>query len=167
MDSRLPALTAIVLSALACGCSEAAAVLRPSPSPPFVAGCRLGLPEAGVQRPDRLQVLDPCKHAEGTVVDVAREDDGDFHVWFKPDTGYESLLNAQNHFQAQPAMLAEITPDCDLATNPPDARSAARCPKSSLPIPSLGDHIAIDGPWVLDTDHGWREIHPVHSIQIR
>jgi len=24
----------------------------------------------------------------------------------------------------------------------------------------------MDGPWVLDTDHGWREIHPVDSIQI-
>jgi len=30
----------------------------------------------------------------------------------------------------------------------------------------IGDHIAIDGPWVLDTDHGWREIHPVDSIRI-
>ena len=101
------------------------------------------------------------------MVDVAHEDDGDYHVWFKPDPGYELLLNAQNHFQALPAMLAEIIPGCDLATNPPDAQSAAHCPKSSLRIPSLGDHIAIDGPWVLDTDHGWREIHPVHSIQIR
>ncbi len=44
--------------------------------------------------------------------------------------------------------------------------SAARCPKSKLPIPKLGDHIAIDGPWVLDTNHGWREIHPVDSIQL-
>jgi len=122
---------------------------------------------AGVHSPDRLQLLEACKHAEGIVVDVAHEDDGDYHVWFKPDPGYELLLNAQNHFQALPAMLAEIIPDCDLTTNPPDAQSAARCPKSSLRIPSLGDHIAIDGPWVLDTDHGWREIHPVHSIQIR
>jgi len=101
------------------------------------------------------------------VVDVAHEDDGDYHVWFKPDPAYELLLNAQNHFQAQPAMLAEITPECPPSTNPPDAGSAARCPKSKLPVPVIGQHIAIDGPWVLDTDHGWREIHPVDSIQIR
>ena len=166
MGSRLLALTVIALAVLASACAQNTVVAPPSPSP-LVAGCRPGPPEAGVHSPDRLQVLDPCKHAEGTVVDVARQDDGDYHVWFKPDPGYEPLLNAENHFQAKPAMLAEITPDCDLATNPPDAQSAARCPKSSLPIPMLGDHIAIDGPWVLDTDHGWREIHPVDSIQIR
>jgi hypothetical protein len=111
-------------------------------------------------------VLDRCKHAEGTVVDVAHEDDGDYHVWFHVDAGYEYLLNAQNHFQARPSLLAEITPRCAAATNPPDARSAAQCPKTNLSIPKLGDRIAIDGPWVLDTDHGWREIHPVAAIRI-
>jgi hypothetical protein len=167
LGSRLPALITIAVAVLASACAQASVVVQPSPSP-LITGCRPGPPEAGIQRPDRLQVLDPCKHAEGTVVDVAHEDDGDYHVWFKPDPGYESLLNGQNHFQARPAMLAEITPDCDLATNNPiDAQSAARCPRSKLPIPSLGDHIAIDGPLVLDTDHGWREIHPVDSIQIR
>jgi len=166
LGARLPALITIALAVLASACAQTAVVVQPSPSP-IVAGCRPGPAEAGVHSPDRLKVLDACKHAEGTVVNVASKDDGDFHVWFRPDPGYASLLNAQNHFQAQPAMLAEITPDCDLATNPPDAQSAARCPKSRLSIPSPGDHIAIDGPWVLDTDHGWNEIHPVDSIQIR
>ena len=152
---------------LSCACAQAAAVPHGSPSPSLVAGCRSGPPEAGIQNPDRLQVLDRCKHAEGTVVHVALQPDGDYHVWFRPDPGYEYLLNDQNHFQARPAMLAEITPDCDLATNPPGPESAARCPKSKLPIPTLGDQIATDGPWVLDTNHGWREIHPVDSIQIR
>jgi hypothetical protein len=63
-------------------------------------------------------------------------------------------------------MLAEITPECPTSTNPQDAQSAARCPKSNLAIPKLGDRIAIDGPWVLDTNHGWREIHPVDSIEL-
>jgi hypothetical protein len=111
-------------------------------------------------------VLDLCKHAVGTVVDVAHEDDGDYHVWFRVDPGYEYLLNEQDHFQAKPSMLAEITPRCPPSTNPPDARSAAQCPKTNLPIPKLGDRIAIDGPWVLDIDHGWREIHPVDAIHI-
>jgi len=119
-----------------------------------------------VHNPDRLQVLDRCKHAEGIVVDVAREDDGDYHIWFKVDPGYEYLLNAENHFQARPALLAEVTPDCPPTTNPPDAQSAAKCPRSSLPIPVIGEHVAVNGPWVLDTDHGWREIHPVDSIRL-
>jgi hypothetical protein len=167
MGPRLPALTILALAALLSACSEAAtggAVASPSPA---ASGCRSGPPEAGVYNPDRLQVLDPCKHAEGVVVDVAHEDDGDYHVWFTADPAYEYLLNPQDHFQAKPAMLAEITPDCPRSTNPPDAQSAARCPKANLPIPKLGQHVALDGPWVLDTDHGWREIHPVDSIRIR
>ena len=164
MGPRLPALTAAAVLLL-CGCTQSASVAQPSPTH-LTGGCRSGPPEAGVHNPDRLTVLDPCKHAEGVAVDVAHEDDGDYHVWFRPDPGYEYLLNAENHFQAQPAMLGEITPDCPATSNPPDAKSAARCPKTTLQIPTLGDHIAIDGPWVLDTDHGWREIHPVDSIRI-
>jgi hypothetical protein len=166
MGPRLPTLTAIGLAVLLCACVQAPTVSTTSPSPQTT-GCRPGPPEAGIYNPDRLQVLDPCKHAEGLVVDVAHEDDGDYHIWFRVDPGYEYLLNPQDHFQAVPAMLAEITPDCPSSTNPPDASSAAQCAKTKLPIPKLGDHIAVDGPWVLDTNHDWREIHPVDSIQIR
>jgi hypothetical protein len=165
LGPRFPALITVALAVLLSACAQATTIPVASPSP-AATGCRSGPPEAGVHNPDRLQVLDPCKHAEGIAVDVAHEDDGDYHVWFRADPGYEYLLNAQNHFQAQAAMLAEITPNCD-GTNPPNAQSASRCPKSNLAIPKLGDHIAIDGPWVLDADHGWREIHPVDSIQIR
>jgi hypothetical protein len=129
-----------------------------------VSGCGTGPPEAGVYQPDRLRVLNPCVHAEGIVVDVSAEDDGDHHVWFTPDPGYSYLTNSQNHFQGRPAMLAEITPDC--RANPSDRSAAAKCPQSTLPIPKIGDHIAMDGPWVLDTNHGWNEIHPVDSIRI-
>jgi hypothetical protein len=127
-------------------------------------GCRVGVPEAGIYQPDRLRVLDPCKHAKGVVVDVAAEDDGDYHVWFRPDPGYEYLMNRENHFQAKPAMLAEITPDCE--GNPPNGEAASKCPKSNLTIQKVGDHVEIDGPWVLDMNHGWNEIHPVDTIVV-
>jgi len=102
----------------------------------------------------------------GIVAVTQPEPDGDHHIWFRVDAGYEYLLNAENHFQAKPSLLAEITPNCALGTNPPNAESAVRCPRSTLLLPRTGDHIAIDGPWVLDTEHGWNEIHPVESIQI-
>ena len=154
--------TALIAAAvLLCSCVSSA---TPSATPTSASACGVGAPEGDVYQPDRLQVLDPCKHAVGVVVDVAAEDDGDHHVWFKPDNGYEYLMNPENHFQARPAMLAEITPDC--TGQPPDAEAAARCPKSKLPIPKLGDHVAMDGPWVLDMNHGWREIHPVDRIEI-
>jgi len=129
-------------------------------------GCRKGPALAGVWSPDRLQLLAPCKHVSGMVEVTQGEPDGDHHVWLLVDAGYEYLLDDENHFQAKPALLAEITPSCPLDSNPPNAEAAARCPPAQLPIPVAGAHIAIDGPWVLDTDHGWREIHPVEAIQI-
>ncbi|MGA7911911.1 MAG: hypothetical protein WCC30_10260 [Candidatus Dormiibacterota bacterium] len=66
-----------------------------------------GPPEAGVHNPDRLKVLEPCARAAGTVVDVAHEDDGDYHVRISPDPAYAYLVNSE-HFQAKPGMFAEI-----------------------------------------------------------
>jgi hypothetical protein len=162
-----PRLTAlIVLIVCACNSRAPAAVMTPQASATPSPGCRASAPEAGVWKPDRLRILSPCLRAAGVVVQVIREPDGDRHVWFDPDKGFESLLNRENHFQGKPAMLAEIVPDCPLDTNPPDANAAASCPESTLPIPGPGDHIDIYGPWVLDLDHGWQEIHPVDSIVI-
>jgi hypothetical protein len=33
-------------------------------------------------------------------------------------------------------------------------------------VPQEGQHITATGPYVLDTDHGWTEIHPVYSLTI-
>ncbi|MFL5767438.1 MAG: excalibur calcium-binding domain-containing protein, partial [Actinomycetota bacterium] len=38
-------------------------------------------------------------------------------------------------------------------------------PGQHLPIPSTGEHVAVFGTWVLDTDHGWNEIHPIWAIR--
>ena len=125
-------------------------------------GCRAGAPLDHVYTPDRLKVLDPCKHAEGVVVDVAAEEDGDYHVWFRPDSAFTYLMNPENHFQGRPAMLAEIVPDC--TGQPADEVAASKCPRTHITIPKLGDRVAINGPWVFDNNHGWNEIHPVDSI---
>ena len=92
------------------------------------------------------------------------EDDGDYHVWIMLDPAYSDLLNAENHFQGKPTMLAEIVPDCPASAPPEDSSSAEHCPPTKLTIPSPGRRVAIDGPWVLDTNHGWREIHPVATL---
>jgi hypothetical protein len=166
MGARAAALTAAaVLWCTACaGATTGAGTGVPTPTPMLADGCRAGPPLAHVYTPDRLKVLDPCKHAEGVIVDVAGEDDGDHHLWFTPDPAYAYLMNPENHFQGKPSMLAEITPDC--AGNPDDSAAAAKCQKTHLPIPKLGDHVAINGPWIFDSNHGWNEIHPVDSITI-
>ena len=60
------------------------------------------------------------------------------------------------------AMLAEIVPDCP--GEPADEQAAAKCPRTHIAIPKLGEHVAMNGPWVFDSNHGWYEIHPVDSI---
>jgi hypothetical protein len=94
------------------------------------------------------------------------EDDGDYHVWIVLDPAYSDLLNAENHFQGKPTMLAEIVPDCPANSPPANSSSAEDCPATKLTVPSAGLRVAIDGPWVLDTNHGWREIHPVDTLVI-
>ena len=37
-------------------------------------------------------------------------------------------------------------------------------PGQRFPALSEGDHIELYGTWVLDTYHGWREIHPSWAI---
>ena len=108
--------------------------------------------------------MDACEHAAGVVLAVVPEPDGDVHIWINVDEAYQRLLNGENHFQGRPALLAEITPDCE--TDPKDSQAAAHCPRSKLTIPRPGERIAIDGPWVFDTNHGWNEIHPVDTLKI-
>jgi len=168
VGARVPALTRIglfpLLAALIAGCSQATGPATTLPSP--ARACGAGPPQAGIYQPDRLQVLDPCRHAVGLVVSVVPEDDGDYHVWIVLDPAYSDLLNAENHFQGKAAMLAEIVPSCPANAPPANSSSAEDCPATKLPVPSAGQRVAIDGTWVLDTNHGWREIHPVDTLVI-
>lgn len=166
MGAFVPALTRPVLLTVLCLCACSPTTGATSSTPSAQSACHEGLPEAGVYQPDRLEVLEACAHAEGVVVAVIPEPDGDYHVWIDVEPPYRRLLNPENHFQGRPSLLAEITPECPLNTNPPNAGAAARCPVSKLTIPKRGDRIAIDGPWVLDTNHGWNEIHPVDTLRI-
>jgi hypothetical protein len=158
---------AFVMAALA-ACSPAAGPVatHPSPNASPMTACGSSPPLAGIYQSDRLQILAACRHAAGRVVSVVPEDDGDYHVWIVLDPAYSDLMNAEDHFQGKPTMLAEIVPDCAADSPPPDSSSAHRCPPTRLAIPTAGERIAIDGPWVLDTNHGWREIHPVDTIVI-
>jgi hypothetical protein len=105
---------------------------------------------AGVYHPDRLVVLDACQKASGVIEDVRDEDDGDLHILVLLDRRYRRLLNAGNYNQQRGWLVVELM-----------ARDAGR-----LPEPTSGARITIWGAWVLDTDHGWREIHPVFKMRL-
>jgi hypothetical protein len=103
-------------------------------------------PLRGVYHPYRLHVLGTCKSYRGVVLDVSHEPDGDYHVVVKPDSGYAQFLNQDNYKYEHGGLVTEIMPG------------------QRLPGAYVGEHVAVFGTWVLDANHGWREIHPVWAI---
>ncbi|MDE3192972.1 MAG: hypothetical protein KGN00_04720 [Chloroflexota bacterium] len=119
-------------------------------------------PHDHVYNPYRLVVQDPCKTAAGIVTFTRREADGDWHIGLSLDAGQESLLNAKNLTDEQGDLVVEVI--CALPITQADAVSACSGYANTIPIPTVGSHISVVGPYVLDADHGWMEIHPVWSL---
>jgi hypothetical protein len=116
--------------------------------PPLSPYCRAGDPLAGVYHPARLVVKSRCRIASGTVEVVRFEAyDGDVHVELRLDQGQEDLLSRGNG-KVGGNLLVEIVPT----------------DRGRVPVPRVGTRVSVVGPWVDDTTHGWREIHPVWGI---
>lgn len=118
----------------------------PSPTPTIAPTSCPSDPLRGVYHPYRLTVLGQCRTFHGVVLFVRHEDDGDYHVVVAPDPGYESFLNSVNRSEQHGGLVTEIMPG------------------QRFPQPYVGEHISVFGTWVLDTMHGWREIHPIWAI---
>jgi hypothetical protein len=106
-------------------------------------------PLAGVWDPSRLKVINACMTISGTVQDVIHEpSDADYHMNLRPDAKYMHLLNTFNNSLVHGNMVVEIIP----------------LDQGRVPIPTVGEHITVTGAYVLDTLHGWMEIHPAWLI---
>lgn len=95
-------------------------------------------------------MLGRCQHAVGTVAFVRHEQDGDLHIGVTLDSRYGALLDAANGSQQHGDLVVEFM-----------ARDGGH-----LPEPHAGEHIALTGAWVDDTQHGWNELHPVWSVSL-
>jgi hypothetical protein len=115
-----------------------------------------------VYNPARLQPVKSCVTASGIADSVIVEDDGDYHVWFHVDSQYANLPNSENNGYRQGDLLAEII--CANMVLQQDAVLACEGYTNQIPIPSVGQNITVTGPYVLDSVHGWMEIHPVYSL---
>lgn len=100
---------------------------------------------AGVYQPSRLEVVVPCAYVTGTVEYSALEPDGDDHVRLHLDARFRRAINAQNRRMTNGNLVVEIIP----------------LDQKDLSTPRIGEHVLVVGPYVLDRDHGWMEIHPV------
>lgn len=117
--------------------------------------------ETHVYDPSRLTVLNPCMTVTGTVDNVPHvSDDGDLDFHFVPDAQFANLLNSMSngHLHVEAICQGPINSDT------PQAVQSCGSYKNALVIPPPGTHVSVTGPYVLDTNHGWTEIHPVSVI---
>jgi len=116
-----------------------------------------------VYRPERLTVLDSCTTVRGILEGEIRERDGDIHLRLKLDSQFESMLNEKNRSAQYGDLVLEVI--CQSPVTQADAVSFCNTQDRTWEIPPVGTHVQVTGPYVLDTQHGWNEIHPVNSIQ--
>lgn len=115
-----------------------------------------------VYHPSRLKILDNCKTVSGVIAVIRHEQDGDYHILMHLDSQFDTLLNNVNRSAQHSDLILE--PVCEGAVTQADATSACNGYKSLVSVPSVGTHVYVTGSYVLDTDHGWNEIHPVSNI---
>jgi len=152
----------------ACGGSSSTPVSSlASPSETATPGCT-GDPHDHVYNPDRLKLLVACVTADGTVDSITAEPDGDFHVRLHLDAGQtcggEPCL-IQHNLSDQGGDLV-LEPVCENPITQADAASACAGYANHLVVPPVGTHVAATGPFVLDVDHNWNEIHPLEAVTV-
>jgi hypothetical protein len=160
---------AVLVAAITIGC---VAVTTPSPAPgsssPSVippvettsaSVCAGKDPTANVYHAYRLVLITPCMTVTGTVATVRHEPDGDVHIGLRLDAGQEALINDKNRTGQGGNLVLEII--CSGTVTQADAVTACSTYTNMIQTPTVGAHITVTGPYVLDTTHGWTEIHPV------
>lgn len=127
-------------------------------------------PRNGVHGPDRLKVLSPCAVFQGTVKEApVKNPDGDVSFQVSPDPGYARMLNAHNrsegglHIEIVPRDQPGCTPGQPVHVG--DVPDLGTCSGRDVGPPALGAHVRIIGPWVLDRNNNWYEIHPAWSVK--
>ncbi|HEY3885059.1 MAG TPA: hypothetical protein VGL62_07620 [Vicinamibacterales bacterium] len=161
MPHRVVLFVAIAVLNLGAGCGGSAA----GPSAASTAAGSAPSCDASlwthVYEPSRLTVLNPCLTVTGTIENAPHvSDDGDLDFHFVPDAPFQNLLNSNSngHLHVEAICQGPIQSDT------PQASQSCGAYKNSVAIAPPGTHASVTGPYVLDTNHGWTEIHPVTSI---
>jgi len=118
-----------------------------------------------VHSPSRLIIVKSCVTASGSVSRIFEANDGDYDMRLTLDQAYRNLSNAANDRYQNGDLVVEIV----CAHPPTDTSAKPSCQNyvNQIPLPQVGQHITVKGPYVLDTGHGnWAEIHPVYSLVI-
>jgi len=109
--------------------------------------------------PQRLKVINHCITVTGIIREEQIIGDGDIHVHIKVDPKFQFIINAANIKYYHGWLVTEAI------CHPPH-----KCIdgfQSTLPIPPVGTHVKVTGPYVLDEGgghFGWSEIHPIENM---
>jgi len=81
------------------------------------------------------------------------------------------MVNEVNRSQQSGNLVVEIVPadkpGCSVGQPPRPAAGTydyGRCTGAGVPTPRVGAHVSVTGPYVLDSFHGWTEIHPAWAV---
>lgn len=115
-----------------------------------------------VYNPSRLQRLNDCISASGTVKESLVDDDGDQHFLLTLDPGQDDLLKKKNLKKKGGDLVVEIV--CANPVKLKKVKAACTGYTNKIAIPPVGSHVKVAGTYVIDTHNGWAEIHPVSTI---
>jgi hypothetical protein len=175
MIRKAAAIAAITLAAAGCSSTSSTTTTPPGPPLPSSSSSMSRSPSPGgstcdtslwkhVYHPHRLHVITACLTVSGTVEEIKAEADGDTHLLLRLDPPYASLINSANkRDQHGDLVLEEI---CTGTVTQADAVTACRGLTSHAAQVHAGDHVKVTGSYVLDTAHGWDEIHPVSVMTV-
>jgi hypothetical protein len=120
-----------------------------------------------VYDPTRLTVKSACETVTGTIIKQHPSDDGDIDMQLKLDPPYTNLLNAANISKLSGNLNVEAICQAEIKPDTPQAVPACHGLPRLLALPPIGTHVQVTGTYVLDTNHGWMELHPISIIDPR
>ena len=112
----------------------------------------------------RIKIVRSCQTVTGTIATVHSSDDGDVDMQLTLDAPFVGLLNATNNSNLNGNLQIEAI--CQVPVHPdvPDAQRTCAGFSGTVPLPRVGTHVQVTGVYVLDSDHGWMEIHPISVL---
>lgn len=135
----------------------------------------------------RLKIYDSCVTITATIkylIPPVINGDGDYHIYVTPDSPYLWMINyidssiliqCGGHRDSIGIILFPGTLNVEEickgpVTDPQPAKGyedSACLPFNDLVyLPNANEHVSITGPYVMDIDHCWNELHPVSHMAV-
>lgn len=117
-----------------------------------------------VYNPQRFDIKSKSMTVTGKIVGKVQEADGDIHIRLKLDSCSNKLLNDKNYKRQDSCLVIEII--YVYSVKQQDAVDKSKGYVNKVYVPKKGEHVRVTGPYVLDKEHGWYEIHPVSKVEV-